>query len=416
MKPILTIALFFLLNFPLFAQETTTTEEVQDTFKTPQYEVVYDDLFLSKKETKWLVKVDFLPYIEELNNIRLNRRLASIEFERKIGRILSINSGLNWNDDSPLRFSASIEPRLYINQKKGVQNLNGIYLSCMAEYGRTFEERPVLFNHLGLGVGLQKRIANNWYFNYSLGYVDVGFMYKKSRIRSDFFINNQVTFGFAIGGGKKSKIEMCEVFRCFEEERNLFKIDIRGLFERITKNGFSSRFTLANETKLGKSVWSINNELRAQISSSFKGIGYSYRFLFISEPRYYLNLKKRIAQGKSANNLSGIYMGLGFGAGIYKDKTRLGDLSTNNLLNQDKESLMLFSSFKLGLQKKVFKNGFFDISLTPVEFFFRNKKEREIRSIGGGRIDENVINKPLRFDHAIGEILNFFDFKIGFAF
>ena len=42
------------------AQDTLRVETVVDsTFRTPQYETVFDDVFLSHQEAKWLFKADF---------------------------------------------------------------------------------------------------------------------------------------------------------------------------------------------------------------------------------------------------------------------------------------------------------------------------------------------------------------------
>ncbi len=434
------IFLFLFSAFKIAAQETTTTEEVQDTFKTPQYEVVYDDVFLSKKETKWLVKVDFLPYIENLNDYTPNRREGSIEFERKVGKQFSLNAALNWNSSrangaiSP--FSVSIEPRFYFVQKGQVRNLNGIYASLMYEYGKNFSALDkskqqvygIRNNAYGIGLGLQKRVFNNWYFNYQLGYVAINGDCKtypnfEEKPFKSYYINNRFSLGLAFGGGGKSKIEACEVFRCFEEEKNLFKIDIRGLFKSVSGTGFSSVLTVANETKLGKTAWSVNNQLTVRFRKNRdpedEKSDYTTRrtngFTFMVEPRYYFNLKKRIAQGKSANNLSGFYTSLGLGVQVTKGNSTTQIKTAPNYYKSDYTKLEFFSVAKIGLQKRVFKNGYFDIALAPIEFVYGKTTEKNLRRRGGQLVIEDY-SRDFKSQVTLANITPFFDFKIGFAF
>jgi hypothetical protein len=75
MKSKITLPFLLLFFNQLTAQEIITTE-VQDTFKTPQYEVVYDDVFLSKQETKSLFKVDLTANVGVAFEQKLNKEIS----------------------------------------------------------------------------------------------------------------------------------------------------------------------------------------------------------------------------------------------------------------------------------------------------------------------------------------------------
>ena len=437
MKLHLITSLMLLFTFGANAQRQVTTE-VQDSFKTPQYEVVYDDAFLSKKETKWLLKVDFLPAIEGLNDKQFSPtdRRFSIEFEHKLSRQLSLNVG-TYSDgikDNVIPASFAIEPRFYFNNNQKVNNLNGLYASATAEFGNNWQKLdPKNFysttttyekdkTKYGINVGIQKRVFNNWYFNYQLGVLRNESSYlnvKSEETQSKTFgINNRLSFGFAFGGGKKSAVESCDVFRCFEEEKSLLKIDVRGLFKKIDSEGFNSVINVAYERKVDDSPLSLVYEFRGDISNYKDNSGANYveeyasnRLNFSIEPRFYYNLKKRIASGKSANNLSGFYVGLKLGFQlIHSDYTSI-DKYQREISNNT-----IFGVLKWGLQKKIFRHGFFDISISPFDYINRfNVTDKRTKS-------ENGVTKVEQFNYlgraefGVANVLPFFDFKMGFAF
>jgi hypothetical protein len=427
--------LIFLLCFAktLVGQDSLTVETVQDsTFVTPQYEVVYDDVFLSKKETKWLFKVDFLPLIENLNDYTPNRKHVSLEFERKLLQHFSLNVSASLNDTEfttyTIPFSFAIEPRVYFSQSK---NLNGFYASAVYDYAPNFnsfdkiKSRQGYYtksnNEYGFNLGIQKRVFNNWYFNYQLGYMVQRSYYKQypdyqEETYKSFYINNKISFGFAFGGTKKSKIESCNVFRCFVEEKSLLKIDTRGLFQDISSDGFSSVLNVGYERKLGNTSWSIQNEIRLKFAQSTPQ--YSERnkteLIYSFEPRHYFNMKKRIAQGKSVNNLSGFYYGFGLGGKIRTNKYTQNE-STSNLYSNSSKNYMVFSVAKFGLQKRIFKHGFFDIALAPIEFTLQKVDEKSYQRINN-KVEIQDFSKDFYPEVSVANVIPFFDFKIGFAF
>ncbi len=86
----------------VFAQDTLKVSTEQGTFTPPQYSTAYDDVFLNKKDTKWLLRVDALDFLLHLYNndetdFRAVGRLPhfSVAFERKIKQNMSLNFGLH---------------------------------------------------------------------------------------------------------------------------------------------------------------------------------------------------------------------------------------------------------------------------------------------------------------------------------
>lgn len=446
------IIIFLCFSKALFSQDTLRVETVVDSsFKTPQYVAAFDDVFLNKKETKWLLKVDALDFILQLyNNDRLDLRSSgklphlSVEFERKIKQNMSLNFGLHTNRgfavstfQAPL--SLSVEPRYYFNmanrvaEGKSGNNLNGTYMGLRtdvlllrASNPRAVE--PVNYGFI-LNYGVQKRVFNNWYMGYQVGLGVANTTYSPSRwvtLGPDPNVNfdnhqwesrleNKFTVGLAFGGNKKEQPNTCDLFNCFEEERSLWKFDIQNIIPNTSKKGFFNDvnsfkmgLSAAYEHKIGQS-WSINTELSGAYSTSsrdelpIKNV----RVGLILEPRFYYNQKKRIANGKSANNLSGNYFTVETSLNYFNQEfytiysNSPGSVNTTRTL----EGINARFAPKWGMQRRLFKNGFFDLSVTPLEL--------------------NIYTKG-NFQYRKGTNLNFYtghsvpmpkvDFKIGFAF
>ena len=81
-----------------------------------------------------------------------------------------------------------------------------------------------------------------------------------------------------------------------------------------------------------------------------RGLSQSWSGSYSFEPRYYYNLKKRIAYGKSASNLSANYVSLLNGMDFYKNP------------NGDLQGLKRHTGFVYEVQRRLVKNGFFDVN------------------------------------------------------
>ena len=133
----------------------------------------------------------------------------------------------------------------------------------------------------------------------------------------------------------------------------------------ISENKKNVNVGLDYEFKIGQSAWSINQALRVKFDS-YTGIFTTYNSSgpstisytvgpywsgsYSFEPRYYYNLKKRIAYGKSANNLSANYVSLLNGFDFYKNS------------NGDFQGSKRHTGLVYGVQRRLVKNGFFDVN------------------------------------------------------
>lgn len=295
----------------LFAQDSIRVETVTDTaFKTPQYVSVYDDVFLSHKETKWLLKADLMGALNEVFDNPNVLRPSSIEFERKMGQTMSLNMGVSMPLDiiDVLDFNSSgdrvtaltyiLEPRYFFGMKKKAKvgqlsnNLNGNYISLRGGITQNFlklgndaskgysSELKLEKWHLSINYGMQRRVFNNFYVHFKVGLAmtDIEVLtgqveyptnfippYPITRIKSKetaYGFDNQFTIGLAFGGGKKQIVNnTCDLFRCFEEEHQLFKIDIKQLLGKLDNRNISSKIILGYEIKLENSPVSLNTAL-----------------------------------------------------------------------------------------------------------------------------------------------------------
>lgn len=412
-------------------QDTLRLETTQDsTFKTPQYVDAFDDLFSSQKETKWLFKLDWMPFFNKTTSLIRDVGLT-MEFERKIAKNVSINTGLfmdrklcfqsNQIFQKSSSVSLAIETRWFLNNRKRnlSNNLNGYYLSLggtiskyLFIYNNTLQTRyspKILFDQyeISLNYGLQKRIFKNWYVNYHIGlnYLNQDNLPKDWPYdRRQLGMQAQFAFGTAFGGGKSSKYETCDVFRCFQEEKTLLKLDIRWLLETLKKNDVLTQMMVGYETKLNNSAWSLNMEVKPLLYWYNNQVHTKYIDKIISvhvglEPRYYYNLKKRIARGKSANNLSGNYLSLA--TYFTHEKKTYKNFSTwqnPDFARQSYERNYVTIAPKIGLQRRLFKRGFADISLAPWQLNYGN------------------INPKGKYVIVNNNSIPVFDTKIGFAF
>ena len=423
------IIIFLCFTKIVTAQDSLRVETVVDsTFRTPQYETVFDDVFLSRQETTELFKWDPLAWLAQIDGGMGEQK---IEYERKLNKAFSINSALSLSASSEssyyttsrnilqaIGFSLSVEPRWYyqmgqkVAKKESANNLSGNYwglklgvemipqgwgktlLSYEKLASDTFLTRLTAPNNQGTlksyrleaNYGIQRRLFRSNYINFSFG---LGIA-KEDAIRIENaatstisyrsfwrpYINNRVSFGFTFGKGSrvpKATIEKCELFQCFEEENKLLKINLLGFLKTLDKRNISGRATINYEFWILKNKnISVNSSLTINAKylspsneklSAFDKIALKdFKIAVAVEPRYYFQLKEQIARGKSAQNFSGFYWGLPLSLN-YQDNNYPSYYPQYNLTgtsNNDKFTVIGGGVF--GIQKKLFKNGYFDIS------------------------------------------------------
>lgn len=400
----------------LFSQDSLHVSTVVDSsFKTPQYVVAYDDVFLNKKEAKWLVKANLTP---------LAAPLQILSFEHKLNTNLSLNYALggiiNVGAAFEKRLLLNVQPRWYFKNKdeKTVNNLNGNYIGLNALY--TLNKINGNQGKWGLvaNYGIQRRVFNNWYFDYQVG---IGM--DKFNINNDnntkkgethYWLHNSFSLGLAFGG-KKSQSNACDLFNCFEEEQSLWKLNFRDIYKSYTRYGYAISINPEYERKIGQSSFSINTGIDFDYSN-YKIFGKGYALKAELEPRYYYNLKKRIAKGKSANNLSGSYISFNLNVGYVNGS--YNSVAYDSVVTQftKRHGTAYNLEPRWGIQRRLFKNGFLDFSFTPFQIQKNFVIVDEIKENGIIIKSEPYPTSDFNLRNIVRLRTAQVHFKIGFAF
>ena len=118
--------------------------------------------------------------------------------------------------------------------------------------------------------------------------------------RYEWYVNSNFRLGLAIGDFKKrQKAPLCEVLQCFEDESSMLKISWPSI--QVGQNRQSALLSLAYEHKIGKSAFSVHNQLNYAFNAttSQRPIGngtihtqnyQSSNVALVSEVRYYICL------------------------------------------------------------------------------------------------------------------------------
>ena len=321
-------------------------------------------------------------------NIEFN---VSAGYERKFGKSFSVNLMADyWKIDEGFHtsvFSLVLEPRYYLNQR--VSNLSGMYVGVKAQkyFGNIYDfYQPVdsFKESIGVSWGMQNRFLN-------AGLIDIGITaglqssqfnkpiwakadeyyyrftgnYEESR-NLKWFVRSEARIGLGISGIKSNyRATSCDVFKCFEAQNKWLKVNFTKMFY-ISESRKDIDLDLDYEFKLGQSAWSINQGFRLRYlflneeryyfnNGSSEGLARvsanSWSGAYSFSPRYYYNLKKRMAYGKSANNLSANYISSINGFDILL-KSKYSDFGINKF----------HTGIVYGMQRRLVKNGYFDIN------------------------------------------------------
>ncbi len=388
--------LFLIASLPSFAQEEITMHQQEIT--THQQETTFfekeatvsapDSVFQTHEETKELWKVDLMglllrpPSILD-GKIYFNNSIR-LDYEKKIGKAFSLNSNLGFSysfqrflgNESENFFGVGIgiQPRWYYGMKKRItsgdqaNNLSGNYIGLGIDYNevRGGGTKRWGITDIGLKYGIQRRIFGRGFIDIQIGpqFTFREFSYKgqngETRIEKNdsWLLTSQVKLGFVLGQSNLSleAEKRCDVFQCFEERKGIFKLDLLNALNMSfdTDQSVIGTVNLAYEFKVAP-AWSINNEFN--LTYFFKTNNFpNGDNLFLSlglttQARYYYDLKNRIAQGKSSNNLTGNYVALQAKTSDFLDVITGGN------------DFLITLSPIWGLQRAIFEKGFIDYSL-----------------------------------------------------
>jgi len=394
MKKTLVLATLALAVFSAFGQtpDTTYTTVSQSTEAMEKTRFIdrYDHVFGTQTPTKFLLKwnaLALLPIVTQGENEQVlqsanlfNSSSFDLRAEAKLAQMLSLQASGAFYRQSATMFSRGshavdirLEPRWYfdmprrIRDGKSANNLTGNYIGLE---GRRlwFDSKPNTFetNSLSLRFGMQRRLWRYGFFDlsYGVGYQSGRYRYStfggallEYRDQSAFG-EARVALGFALGGRKPQRdgaaASVCDVFRCFQEDRRMFKLDLFRAI-RFEQNRINLHPRVSWEQKIGQSPFSVEaeGELGADgtryVNNGEVDHLWDYEVGASVQPRYYFLQKRQIARGKSGNNLNGLFLG-----------TSLGYRWTDggNYYNGTGSTNYFYTAPHLGVQYRLFKKGF----------------------------------------------------------
>jgi hypothetical protein len=361
MKAILSILTAFLLVCNLNAQsrDTTFITVVKDTGTLEKQRFVdrYENVFQTHTPSKWLFKADLsglrLPSFiggYTTNNQLLPTTTINLSAEHKINPAFSIlaNAGVGFtliddylNESDPyssktFSYSLALEPRWYFNMANDIKagkssnNFSGNYLGFTLGAERYWTNyRPIAElnqsrnrQYVGLRIGTQRRLFRYGFFDlsYGLGWQSVQSSFNnlyggESTLKNGLFLNQKIAIGFGLATPslKPENNAYCDALRCFQEESRMWKVDLYKLLIINDQDHFEGRPSIAFEQKINGSPFSIETSValpwRYNYAPKINEKSYSLAGEMTVEPRWYYSMNKRIASGKSGNNLNGFFLG-----------------------------------------------------------------------------------------------------------
>lgn len=356
----------------------------------------YDEVFGIHEPARWLFKWDIAAFLPSLGFDPQEYDYAEgglrFDAEWKPGTAFSLNAsyqlGLQYlfDDTEISTHSFRIEPRWYMNMRKrvdegrGAANFSGNYLGLeltqviQARKLPSYSNEPRLLYHGAMTrFGLQRRLFGYGFFDLSYG---IGVRhYNKSAVTrggTRIFSEARVAVGLALARPKTAVITRntpyCEVLQCFREERRMLKVDLLNIFRIISTDFLAGTARVALEQKIGASPFSF--ELEGHLTgyysnynqSTIKQQSHKYGYGLQLQSRYYYNMNRRIATGKSGNNLSGAYIALQ-GSWAWWHATLKSLDSSGGTWTSTGERAHLKTGLLWGMQYRLFRNGFIDFNL-----------------------------------------------------
>jgi len=338
---------------------TVITQE-SALFEKQQFAGPYDFVFLPGQPIKALLKWNALALLPNITTDRFSGEGAQdwrleIAGEVAVGQKFSFNgfaaTAITGDDQSFFDYlNLGIEPRFYFSRGKqfqGAANLSGYYIALANEAKLNLYDNPRIQGKErfwdqahSIRVGMQRRLFRRGYVDINAGTglrsathltVDSegNILIRDKKWRH--FWDLRLAVGWALSTPKPSKndYQTCDFIQCFREENRMFQVDLLRLLPQFDNETKTIRPSVAYEQKAGDSPWSVNTEVALPFSryrdidapKDRQSKSTTWGAELSVEPRYYFTLKKRIARGKSGNNLSGMYLGLHTGVRYAKTKS-----------------------------------------------------------------------------------------------
>lgn len=448
-KNVLSICFFLAIHGLLFAQRDTSYQTVRQEsgeYLAPIIETPSDRLFRTQAPSKWMFKLDLTQVFSNVGNDLQSASSPNgfpvvVGAEYKLSPAFSMGAyyGLRIGDQpanallgrSGWLYSASlaVEGRWYHDMKKrmsagrSANNFGGRYAGLEARIFNSSLTDSWKSRSITLRYGLQQRFLRRGYFDVSIGagFVEFPSIWGSPR---GFGTDQRVSVGLAaflpkvktetVGGA------LCEVLHCQDEQDRMLKINLFNVVD-FRSNGsvyfLSLQPNIAFEHKIGRSPFSVEVDLEALYRRGkfpyYSGQDMQYytsryasaRWNATGELRWYYNMRKRILDGRSGNNLSGAFVGL--------------QLNRNQLIksavhyNNDVPGIFLgslvtgdywTSNFVWGIQQRLLDRGFIQFKIGGG------------RTFGGTNYRYEGPDQPLTKVGRPNEINVVADLKVGFAF
>ncbi|MCK6693826.1 MAG: hypothetical protein L6Q97_17230 [Thermoanaerobaculia bacterium] len=358
----------------------------------------YDEVFGIHQPARWLFKWDVAGFLPALgfdpDEYDFTDGGLRFDIEWKPGTAFSLNASYQLglyellSDAKVSTHSFRIEPRWYFGMRKRIQrgrgasNLSGNYLGVeLTEVRKVSDVSPFslhveAYRGAMLRFGMQRRLFRHGFFDISYGVgVRKYVISNYNRGQNNVYSEARVAVGFALSQPKPNVSSQasayCEVLQCFREERRMFKIDLYNLFRIISTDALTGTARIALEQKIGYSPFSVGLEGRlGGYYSEVDGVNggsiqkrYHGNYGVQLQTRYYYGQKRRIATGKSGNNLSGAYLAwqADWWHGVITSKSQSspgGDI----IIQKGKKS-QLATGLLWGVQYRLFQRGFIDFNL-----------------------------------------------------
>ena len=409
MKKIFLFLLLFSCGMTLAGQTSDTTfisiSQEDAPLEKQQLMDHYDQVFSTLEPTRWLFALNFSAITDQQDD--LLRSSAEVKILPAISLHGSYGFGYDYSPPSPYsrgrtvedhRFA--VEPRWYyamprrIRQGKSANNMSGNYIGLEAVYLRTNTNTgrySILGDQrsLALRYGLQRRL-----FRY--GFLDMGFgvgvvkeygsawqQYPSKRVWN-LFANSEIGLGLALARPKATASAggYCDVLRCFREERQMWKVDLYNLLRINTFDDLKGRLSVGYERKIGASPFSLEAQGEWNLQHIYHSIGQYYESTQRNtthgatlQSRYYYSQQKRIAKGKSGNNLSGVYVGAQF-RWLEKNEQQRGyycGTSDCSPFSGEQHTQSTSGGLVWGIQHRLFQKGFVDFQVVGSQDQLRTK-------------------------------------------
>jgi hypothetical protein len=372
----------------------------------------YDYVFLNKEPQKYMLKWNAAAAIPVLSSDWKRTPYGnegysdfSIEgaLEIKITPAISLNTTMVMLPNGEFSIfkilAFGVEPRYYINKKrqikqgKSASNLSGMYLGANFLQENKFRSFSILQrndyysaaykNYVAtLRLGFQQRIFKKGYLDFSWGlgqatHTSFEILPDQRLLTSKKWIGHidqKITLGMAFGGknSKQQENRSCDFFKCYREDKSKLKIDLLGLVRNLNTQEQFGKLSVAYEHKLKESAFSLQYEANLY-GSHTKRDDYKpeiyYGGGFAIEGRWFYSLKKRIAAGKSGNNLNGAFIGLHID-NLYS-KLQSAESLDSRFFNRVFRYLPIW-----GIQYKIFGRGYFEYR-AGLGVAFREKRTRD---------------------------------------